>query len=93
MKRMDGLCYSTCLRAVPFILRVALPKNAACRAACGVPECSKGAEPVEHLSGAKVLGWVWEGCPLPQGGRSGPPQENFSFESGFQAIWSSYMNL
>ena len=36
----------------------------------------------EHLSIAKVqsyapkaLGWMWEGCPLPQGGLAGPPPE------------------
>ena len=29
---------------MPFILRVALPKNAALRGACGVPECSEGAK-------------------------------------------------
>lgn len=41
-------------RVVLFILRVALPKNAVRRAACGSPERSEGVQPSERLSGAKV---------------------------------------
>ena len=54
---------------MPFILRVALPKNAARRAACGVPERSEGAKLSAKGAGVGVggvfspRGGVWGASP------------------------------
>ena len=73
-------------RAVPFIFRVAPPNNAACRAACGWPQRSKGA----RLS-TKGAGVGMGGCLLPQEGLGGfPPGKMLVFRmpgewiSGYQ---------
>ena len=67
-------------------LRVALPKNAACREPCGAHSLRSGVQPVK-LS-PKGAEWVWEGRLLPQRGSGGPPQENLSFENALRVDFS-----
>lgn len=55
-------------RAVPFIFRMALPKNAGHRAACGAPERGKGTKLSAKRAGVGVGGMsqpqgVWEPPP------------------------------
>ena len=67
---------------MPFILRATLPKSAACRAACGTPERSKGAK--LSAKGAEVgVGGV---SPLTEGGEGvwGLPQENVGFDNALR---------
>ena len=61
-------------RAVLFIFRAPLPRNPACRTACGAPECS------ERCKAERQRQWGWlGGVSAPTWGP--PAEKNFGFQN------------